>query len=248
MSCDSKISPEINFRHQNIVNEKIRQQLICEAARLLYRRQVSDYRQAKIQAARRLFRSWIKSSELPSDEEIQQELQRLSSDYQTEPAPEISSDDANRFQLYRSLLAPLDRVNQPSHSHPEGDVLYHSLQVYELAYEELPYDEEFLLAALLHDVGKGIDSRNHIVAGLQALGNSITLRTAWLIEHHADARLIREGTIGARLNRRLRESDSFDELVLLEQCDRLGRQPGAQVRELEIALNELQELAQENDV
>ena len=40
--------------------------------------------------------------------------------------------------------------------HPKGDALYHSLQVYDLACDEMPYDEEFLLAALLHDVGKGL--------------------------------------------------------------------------------------------
>ena len=37
--------------------------------------------------------------------------------------------------------------------HPEGDVLYHLLQCYVLAADELPYDEEFQLAAWLHDVG-----------------------------------------------------------------------------------------------
>ena len=40
--------------------------------------------------------------------------------------------------------------------HPEGDALYHSLQVFDLACEESPYDEDFLLAALLHDVGKAM--------------------------------------------------------------------------------------------
>ena len=66
-------------------------------------------------------------------------------------------------------------------------MLYHSLQVFELAREELPYDEEFLLAALLHDVGKAIDPREHVAAALEALEGFITPRTAWLIEHHDEA-------------------------------------------------------------
>ena len=76
-------------------------------------------------------------------------------------------------------------------------MLYHSLQVFELAREELPYDEEFLLAALLHDVGKAIDRREHMAAGLEALDGFITPRTAWLIEHHMDAHALRDGTLGA---------------------------------------------------
>ena len=58
---------------------------------------------------------------------------------------------------------------QPPKTHPEGDVLYHSLQVFELARQALPYDEDFLLAALLHDVGKAIDRREHVAAALEAL-------------------------------------------------------------------------------
>ena len=57
-------------------------------------------------------------------------------------------------------------------------MLYHSLQVFELAREALPYDEEFLLAALLHDVGKAIDARDHVAAGLEALDGHITPRRA----------------------------------------------------------------------
>ena len=78
-------------------------------------------------------------------------------------------------------------------------MLYHSLQVFELARDERPYDEEFLLAALLHDVGKGIDPPDHVAAGLEALEGLITERTAFFIEHHMDALAYRAGTLGAKL-------------------------------------------------
>jgi hypothetical protein len=41
----------------------------------------------------------------------------------------------------------------------------------------------------------------------------------------------------------LKASDSFDELVLLAECDRAGRQTGVEVTELEDALDYLRELA-----
>ena len=75
-------------------------------------------------------------------------------------------------------------MKEPLKYHPEGDALYHSLQVFDLARDELAYDEEFLAAALLHDVGKAIDPADHVAAGLEALDGFITERTAWLIEHH----------------------------------------------------------------
>ncbi len=39
----------------------------------------------------------------------------------------------DRFELYRMLLLPLEEVKQSARHHPEGDALYHSLQVFELA-------------------------------------------------------------------------------------------------------------------
>ena len=51
-----------------------------------------------------------------------------------------------------------------------------SPQVFDLARDELPYDEEFLLAALLHDVGKAIDPHEHVLTGLEALDGFITER------------------------------------------------------------------------
>ncbi len=148
----------------------------------------------------------------------------------------------DRFRVYQVLLLPLEHVKQNPKWHPEGDALYHSLQVFDLARDELPYDEEFLLAALLHDVGKAIDPRDHVAAALEALADYVSPRTAWLIEHHMEAAALRDGTLGARSRRRLKAHDSFAELELLARCDRRGRQRGVAVPEVDEALDYLREL------
>src|SRR6267154_1976507 len=48
-------------------------------------------------------------------------------------------------QMFRLLLLPLENVKQSPKYHPEGDVLYHSLQVFERAKDARPWDEGFLL-------------------------------------------------------------------------------------------------------
>ena len=88
-------------------------------------------------------------------------------------------------------------VKQNPKYHPEGDALYHSLQVFHLARDARPYDEEFLLAALLHDVGKAIDPHDHVAAGIEALRGAVTDRTLWLIEHHMDLLAGREKPLAA---------------------------------------------------
>lgn len=150
----------------------------------------------------------------------------------------------DRFELYGMLLLPLENVKQRADYHPEGDALYHSLQVFDLARDELPYDEEFLLAALLHDVGKAIDPHDHVAAGLEALEGYISDRTAWLIAHHMEANALGEGTLGARPRRRLERNDNYDELMTLSQCDREGRRCGVEVADIEEALEYVRELAQ----
>jgi len=165
--------------------------------------------------------------------------------------PELDLDDAmrdveeqiDRFQVYEALLLPLENVKQSPRYHPEGDALYHSLQVFDLARDALPYDEELLLAALLHDVGKAIDPADHTAASLEALDGFITPRTAWLIEHHMLGHSIVEGTIGVRARRRLARNESFEELVLLAECDRNGRRVGVPAPELEEALDYVRDLA-----
>ncbi len=148
----------------------------------------------------------------------------------------------DRYQYYESLLLPLENVKQDPRFHPEGDALYHSLQVFDLACDNHPYDEEFLVAALMHDVGKAIDPYDHVAAGIDALHGFATTRTLWLIEHHMIAHKIADRTIGARAHRRLRENESYDELVLLSQIDKAGRKSGIETTELEDAVTYLRGL------
>ncbi len=184
-----------------------------------------------------------KPIERASVTELEQFLRREYPDLDLAEAVRAIAEQVDRFQVYEALLLPLENVKQDLRYHPEGDALYHSLQVFDLACDELPYDEEFLLAALLHDVGKAIDPANHTAAALEALTDLITERTAWLIEHHMIAQQLLDGTLGARARRRLQAHDSYDELLLLARCDRRGRQPGVEASELEQALEYIRDLA-----
>jgi len=148
----------------------------------------------------------------------------------------------DRFQVYQALLLPLEKVHENRRYHPESDALYHSLQVFTLAREAAPYDEDFLLAALLHDVGKAIDRADHVPAGLEALDGFISERTAWLIQHHMRVHAIIDGTLGTRAHRRLRQSEDYQYLLLLGACDRKGRVAGADVPDLDETLDYLRDL------
>lgn len=191
-----------------------------------------------------VFKSSItgKAIERASIAELEQFLAAEYPDLDLAAALAEAEEQVDRFQVYESLLLPLENVKQPLKYHPEGDALYHSLQVFDHARDQLPYDEEFLAAALLHDVGKAIDPVDHIAAGLDALDGFITERTAWLIEHHMLAHQLAEGALGARARRRLHQSEHFDDLVLLGECDRAGRQPGVEAPELDEALTYLRDL------
>lgn len=236
-------------------NGRMRQRIAAEAARLLYDRQERELYRARLRAARRLAPGQFAPHQLPTNREIQAELAALAEAMAHEAHPQglrqVTRADARsgdaageeRFRLYEQLLLPLEQVKQPRHLHPEGDALYHSLQVFMLAREALPYDEEFLLAALLHDVGKAIDPQDPIGAGLEALDGQITPRTQWLIAHLGQAHELRDGSLGVRARRRLEESEYFEELAVLAECDRRGRAVGVRVPDVAEALHYLRELA-----
>jgi hypothetical protein len=184
--------------------------------------------------------------ERASIRELEELLQREYPGIDLENEVESAESAMDPYQLFRMLLLPLEEVRQSARHHPEGDVLYHSLQVFELAREHRPYDEEFLLAALLHDIGKGLDPADHVGAGLAALDGLITERTRFFIEHHMEAHDYRTGTLGARRRRELEASPDFDDLMLLRQLDDAGRVPGAVVGTVDEALDYLKELERSN--
>lgn len=193
-----------------------------------------------------VFKSSItgKAIERASIRELEQFLIETYPDLNLEEALEQTELQVDRFRVFESLLLPLENVKQNPQWHPEGDALFHSLQVFHLAQVELAYDEEFLTAALLHDVGKAIDPHDHVAAGLEALAGFITERTAWLIAHHMEGQEALAGTLGARAKRRLQENESYEELLLLARCDRRGRVPGGTAPELTEALDYLRDLSQ----
>lgn len=154
--------------------------------------------------------------------------------------------ESDAWAVFRMLLLPLDNVQQSAKHHPEGDVQYHLLQVFELAKDARPWDEEFLLAALLHDIGKGIDPADHVGAALSVLDGLITERTRFLIEHHMDALAYKSGTLGARMRRQLEASEHFEDLMLLRELDTAGRVRGAIVGTVDEALDFLKELSRTN--
>jgi len=134
----------------------------------------------------------------------------------------------------RMLLQALERVKLNPQRHPEGDALYHSLQVYELGLELQPYDEEFLLACLLHDVGYAIDRRDPLGAARDAIEHLVTPRTWFLIENRQAA--VEYLTTG-RIRGSLRKSEHFEDLISLAQCDQRGRVCGAEVSTVDEALD-----------
>jgi len=196
-----------------------------------------------------VFKSSItgKAIERASIAELEEFLAKEYPDLRLDDEIASAEETPDPYPVFRMLLLPLENVKGSARYHPEGDVLYHSLQVFEQARERRPYDEEFLLAALLHDVGKGLDAADHVDAALQALDGLLTERTRFLIERHMDAHAYRTGQLGARARRELEASPDFEDLMLLEECDEAGRVPGAVVGTVDEALDYLRELERSNE-
>ena len=231
--------------------EKLRREICYAAAQLLNSRRETRFVAARWRAARSITSSYLTSEALPTDMEIRMALQQLVAGstpvagMDEEPAEADVDLPSSRFDQYLTLLEPMDRVRLNRDTHPEGDLLYHSLQVFELARDARPWDEEFLIAALLHDVGKGIDPYDNHAATLNALHDIVSDRTFWFVENLPTQHRLYDGTIGVRARRRLGAHEDGEELKLLANCDSEGRVPGRQVCSADEAVQFLRELALE---
>lgn len=129
-----------------------------------------------------------------------------------------------------SLLRALDGVRQSPKYHPEGDALFHSLQVFELATRATP-DRVLWAAALLHDVGKAVDGPLHDEVGADLLEGLVCDGAVWLVRHHLD--LLRDRRL---TRRRLHGTAALRDLELLRRWDLGGRDPRARVMDVDDAL------------
>jgi len=136
-------------------------------------------------------------------------------------------DGSERLEYFRLLLLQLEEM-QPI-DETAGDLLHHALQAFDLAAAERPYDEEFLTAALLHDVGRIGEDENESAEDL--LAGVVTNRTLWLIQHLDD-----EGMTAAAAP----SDDDWRDLLLLRDIVSKSGVPGAETRSLDEALVELE--------
>lgn len=189
-----------------------------------------------------VFRSSItgKPIERANLKELEQQIAQWYPDAELDAGLDLLYEPGIDTGMLRLLLTPLEAVKQNPAYHPEGDALYHSLQVFELARAEREWDIEFCLAALLHDVGKAIDPADHVGAGVEALREFVSERTLALVAHHMEAHAYRDGSLGARARRRLEALADFDDLLLLSELDQAGRRRGAQVCTVDEALDWLE--------
>lgn len=121
-------------------------------------------------------------------------------------------------------------VIQMEEHHPEGDVFTHSLQVLQWAFRET-VDTDLILAAMLHDVGKALDSKGHDKIGAELLKPFVSVKTQWLIEQHMRFWCLVLGEM-RKLSKvkDLAGHPWIPELLLLARWDKLGRDPRKQTK------------------
>lgn len=240
------------YRHSDGQSSELRLRIAQEAARLIARKKVRNFHTARMRAMRWLSKGRLSSADVPTQEEVMKELEALSlsTDWNEEPSSLIEQEaeslqhDVNESEqwgaLFRPMLEALAGFQWDYETHPEGDALYHSLQVFKLGQEIHPYDEEFLWACLLHDIGFVVDPRIPREAAMRVLQDRVSERIEFLVGEldYAHAYLK-----GIQLPRWLRREESVDELIDLARCDRGGRVSGVIVPSLDEVLKELAEMS-----
>jgi len=230
----------MNEETRDAGSDKLRQRIAEEAARMVAKG--GDATKSRFRAARRVARGWVPEEQLPSHDQIRREVSRGS-----DPAGGLTHLVGDRFDRIAELVRVLENVKQDPVKHPEGDVLEHTLQVFDRVHDERPFDEELLTAALVHDVGRAIDRVNPVSSGVSAVADLITERTRWLIESLEDATAHCNRTLGARARQRLESHPDFLDVLLLAECDRKACIRGYDAPSLDEAIAILRGLAADDE-
>jgi len=117
-----------------------------------------------------------------------------------------------------ALLLDLNEIEQNPVYHPEGDALFHSLQVFQHALKQNA-SPILLAAALFHDVGKSHGSKHHDIVGAEMLDGVLNEKIVWLVEHHLD--LLRK-PVSTEKQLKHRQTQ-LNNLRLLRKWDLAGR-------------------------
>ncbi|MDO4535987.1 MAG: HD domain-containing protein [Clostridium perfringens] len=156
----------------------------------------------------------------------------------------FNNDDYSSYNNLIKALYDLKDIKQNPKFHPEGDALTHTLYAVDEAakYRNLAHNKrEFMLAALLHDIGKAkttllddsnniIDDHHDLVSGemarriLRNYISDITIRDniVSLIKHHmTHFYVLNKIKTGMVLN--MIETTDIHDVALLSLCDRLGK-------------------------
>ena len=182
-------------------------------------------------------RFFVYPSSVPSIENDQHSLDRTALETELlreRPSADLDAeliglhDGSERLQYFRLLLLQLEEMHPADEA--AGDLLHHALQAFDRAAAERPYDEEFMTAALLHDVGRIGEDENESAEDL--LTGVVTNRTLWLIQHLDD-----EGMTAAAAP----SDDDWRDLELLREIVSDSSIPGAKTRSLDEALTELEQ-------
>lgn len=132
-----------------------------------------------------------------------------------------------------------DCVQNKDH-HPEGNVLNHSIQVFNIAMKEIELIPNnymrrlnVAIAALLHDIGKISKPHGHEAIGAELIKDFVNKKTYLLVKNHMRFWNYQLGEMKkySKLFDILNDYDcQFFELSLLARWDKMGRDPNKKIK------------------
>src|SRR5438270_2863454 len=148
--------------HERMANDKLRQAIALEAARLMYERHESEYYTAKRKAAKRLCRRGVKPEDLPSNAEIRDQIQVFAriheGDKRSQHLREMRLEALRLMRLLRAFRPRLIGSVMTGHVRKGSDIDLHVFS-----------DSPALITDLLESEGIQYDlERNHIVKFAEA--------------------------------------------------------------------------------